>query len=265
MIMEKKNKRKTFAEGLFSEVGWLPENWQNPQGESEQPVEKKDPSKLTKDEALHSMKRFSDQVLGQEISSRAVLKDIELTRNKPKAHYQCLEKPELKKIEDLWKDYPWRLEQVRACSEPKVVVIVNEFLQDKEGAAYPLFKKEEKELFHRMIQAMGLSEKNIWVSACSAGETPLEDEAIIQSLHLELGYFNPLFVMSLGALATQFMMQKKVKLSLVQGEFFEYTVEFPDKERDFTFMPLFHPEFLLINPNMKRKTWEGMKKLMARL
>ena len=106
-----------------------------------------------------------------------------------------------------------------------------------------------------MIKAMKLTENQVWLSSANDPEI----------MHAELCHLNPKFVISLGAVATHKLMNKKVRLTLVQGEFFSYLVEYQGQNKEFLFMPLFHPEYLLINPNMKRKTWNGMQKLMERL
>lgn len=257
-----KNKKKTFVEGLFSQVSWRPENYSIVEMEQEEEIlEVKKPEELSKKEALDSMKKFTHDILGETDEASAVLGDVEIKREKEKAHYQIDFLPSVDILDKYLEDYPHRLKEIKKRKNIKLFVIANEFYDlDNENIFETCFNKEEADLFSKMIKAMNLESHEIWIS--SFKKEDLEDEKTQELLHLELGFLGPKMLVSLGAVATQFLMQKKIRLSVVQGEYFEYIVEFKDRVKEYTFMPLFHPEYLLINPNMKRKAWEGMKKIM---
>ncbi|MDD4976625.1 MAG: hypothetical protein PHY93_19875 [Bacteriovorax sp.] len=71
----------------------------------------------------------------------------------------------------------------------------------------------------------------------------------------------PKFVVSLGATVTNILLGKREKLSTIHGQFFEKRVG----ECVYSLMPIFHPDFLVINPNMKRTAWIDLQKVMERI
>lgn len=260
-VLYSQNMKKTsFSKALFSQVDWLPFGLEN-QEEIESAVEEKAISKpveeISKSEALDSMKKFTNDVLGDGETEKAVLNDVEILREAPKAKYSLSQNAD-EALESLLSGHPERLEAIKNKKKVRLFFIVSEFIE-REGSlsagAEQVLEKEQAELFMKMIGAMKLDAEDIWMSAADNSEL----------MHAELAYLDPEFVVTLGAVATHFLMKKKVRLSLVQGEFFSYLIEYKDQIRDYMFIPLFHPEYLLINPNMKRKTWNGMQKLMARL
>ena len=71
----------------------------------------------------------------------------------------------------------------------------------------------------------------------------------------------PKVVVSLGATVTNILLGKREKLSTIHGQFFE-------KQQGpcvYSLMPIFHPDFLIINPNMKRTAWVDLQKVMAKI
>ena len=71
----------------------------------------------------------------------------------------------------------------------------------------------------------------------------------------------PKVVVSLGATVTNILLGKREKLSTIHGQFFEK--QYGDTA--FSLMPVFHPDFLVLNPNMKRTAWADLQKVMERV
>ncbi len=71
----------------------------------------------------------------------------------------------------------------------------------------------------------------------------------------------PKVVVSLGATVTNILLGKREKLSTIHGQFFEKKAN----NWSYVLMPVFHPEFLIINPNMKRTAWSDLQKVMERV
>lgn len=71
----------------------------------------------------------------------------------------------------------------------------------------------------------------------------------------------PKVVVSLGATVTNILLGKREKLSTIHGQFFEKRVGLCV----YSLIPLFHPDFLIINPNMKRTAWIDLQKVMERI
>lgn len=69
----------------------------------------------------------------------------------------------------------------------------------------------------------------------------------------------PMVVISLGATLTNILLGKREKLSTIHGQFFNLTTP---GTYNYQLMPIFHPDYLLINPNMKRTAWIDLQKVM---
>lgn len=256
-------KKTSFSKALFAQTDWLPSGFEEVTIEEsteknlKQRSQAKPVEEISKNEALNSMKEFTNVVLGDKEADKVVLNDVEIVREVPKAQYSFKQSAE-DMLESLLSEHPARLEAIKNKKKVRLFFIVSEFIEREGGlssGAEQVLEKEQADLFMKMVGAMKLSADDIWMSAADNSEL----------VHAELAYLKPDYIVPLGAVATHFLMKKKVRLSLVQGEFFSYLIEYQDKIREYMFIPLFHPEYLLINPNMKRKTWEGMQKLMARL
>lgn len=77
--------------------------------------------------------------------------------------------------------------------------------------------------------------------------------------------FKPHIVVSLGATVTNILLGKREKLSTIHGQFIEKSLNSEKGDFSYQIMPIFHPDFLLINPNMKRTAWIDLQKVMERV
>ncbi len=119
------------------------------------------------------------------------------------------------------------------------------------------------ELLDKMISAMKL-ESNTFLKlfnqsklASSGSEFDELMKGIIDS--------KPDYIVSLGAIATNTLLGRKEKLTKVHGQFFPLKLHQNEEFHEVKLMPLFHPDFLLINPNMKRAAWTDLQKIMSAL
>jgi DNA polymerase len=71
-----------------------------------------------------------------------------------------------------------------------------------------------------------------------------------------------LVVVTLGALATNTVLQKKERLSRIHGKEFTLSLLGSSHETTLRVFPVFHPDILQINPNMKRSAWLDLQKVM---
>lgn len=75
----------------------------------------------------------------------------------------------------------------------------------------------------------------------------------------------PQIVVTLGATVTNILLGKREKLSGIHGQFFEKSLNLESTKYTYQLMPIFHPDFLIINPNMKRTAWIDLQKVMERV
>lgn len=132
---------------------------------------------------------------------------------------------------------------------------------------------KESELLHNMAKAMKLSSDEYQLIGfpehyfdredlhLSSTHADLELKELLASILLQ----KPQMIFSLGANFTYFFLKRKEKLSQTHGNVVELRFVSENKELLFStkVMPLFHPELLIINPNMKRTTWIDLQKAMS--
>ena len=88
----------------------------------------------------------------------------------------------------------------------------------------------------------GMHERGIGFAAPDLGE-----------LFREIAAVKPKVIVVLGNTACQNLLETKVGITKLRGEFHDY---FGVKV-----MPTFHPAYLLRDPSKKRETWDDMKKV----
>ena len=110
----------------------------------------------------------------------------------------------------------------------------------------------------------------------SATKIPLKKFGFIQQINegeskfSQANYFanflskvQPEFIVTLGAQAFQFMSNSKSRLSSVHGKKTSLTFAIEGgKEVEVSVLPTFHPEYILINPKIKKTVWEDLKVLI---
>jgi DNA polymerase len=132
---------------------------------------------------------------------------------------------------------------------------------------------KESELLNNMAKAMKLSAEEYELLGFPAHYfdredlhvSSVEEDLELKSLLAKILVQKPSMVFSLGANFTYFFLKRKEKLSLTHGNVIELRFVSENKELLFStkVMPLFHPELLIINPNMKRTTWIDLQKAMS--
>ncbi len=121
----------------------------------------------------------------------------------------------------------------------------------------------QEDLLAKMMSAMKLNSENLIRMKINSELESISTkghETHPQFINLmnELKELKPDVVVTLGAAATHLLLNKKEKLSSIHGQIFPY------QWNDFKtfFCPVFHPDFLLINPNMKRTAWMDLLKVL---
>lgn len=122
---------------------------------------------------------------------------------------------------------------------------------------------QDENLLNKMIQACRFGETDfgvVYLQKPKSGESTLED---LVDFYRLINLFHPKLVISLGATVTNQIMGKRERLSKVHGKLFDLSVKFRDREPvAFKMLPLFHPDYLAINPNMKRSAWMDLQKAL---
>lgn len=133
-----------------------------------------------------------------------------------------------------------------------------------EDAAGLPFVGRAGQLLDKIIAAIDLKREDVFignVNRCRppGNRQPTQAEADVckQFLLREIAVVRPKIIVVLGNTATQNLLNTKVGITKLRGEFQDY---FGVKV-----MPTFHPAYLLRDPSKKRETWEDMKKVRDEL
>ena len=129
--------------------------------------------------------------------------------------------------------------------------------EDAEGVP---FVGRAGQLLNKIIESIGLKREDVFVGNVNrcrppGNRTPTQAEANVckQFLLREIAVVRPKVIVVLGNTATQNLLETKIGITKLRGEFQDY---FGVKV-----MPTFHPAYLLRDPSKKRETWEDMKKV----
>lgn len=143
--------------------------------------------------------------------------------------------------------------------EKKQVLFV--YNHSSDALAMPEDQREQapsEQLLRRMIMAMKMPETDYELLVIE------EDKRDILLNKLAETEFE--IVVPMGAIATNLVLNKQERISKVHGKFFNREIAYKNNQvRSFQVVPVFNPEMILINPNMKRSTWVDLQKIMEKL
>lgn len=120
-----------------------------------------------------------------------------------------------------------------------------------------------QDILSKMIMAMKLEKSHfmrIFINKDS--DNPL---AVWQQIINKFMNKSQLTVVSMGAFTTNTLIGKKERLSKIHGKQIIYSYESGDNLLELSLFPVFHPDILQINPNMKRSAWIDLQKVMKHL
>jgi uracil-DNA glycosylase family 4 len=130
---------------------------------------------------------------------------------------------------------------------------------DEDAQARP-FVGRAGQLLTKIIEAIGLKREEVLignVNRCRppGNRPPTEEEASICKPFLlrEIAAVQPEVIVVLGNTATRNLLNTKVGITRLRGEFQEY--------HGVKVMPTFHPAYLLRDPSKKQETWQDLKKV----
>jgi len=119
------------------------------------------------------------------------------------------------------------------------------------------------DLLSKMIGAMQLKDlefSRIYLSE-DAASAQSEWYRILEMLDGRM----QLCIVPLGAKACNTVLGTKERLSKIHGQEFKFRILGKKTQMDLSVFPIFHPDFLQINPNMKRSAWIDLQKVMTHL
>lgn len=134
---------------------------------------------------------------------------------------------------------------------------------DEDAQGVP-FVGRAGQLLNKIIEAIGLKREDVLVGNINRcrppqNRTPTLPEAKTCKPFLlrEIAVVRPKIIVVLGNTACQNLLETKVGITKLRGEFQDYY--------GVKVMPTFHPAYLLRDPSKKREVWEDMKKVREEL
>jgi DNA polymerase len=145
-----------------------------------------------------------------------------------------------------------------------IVAFVGEAPGADEDAQGRPFVGRAGKLLDSMIAAMGLSRDQVYICnsvGCRPPENrkPEPDElaACRKFLIGQLRAVRPACIVTLGATATQSLLETKTGVTALMGRWYEW--------ESIPLRPTFHPAYLLRDPTKKKEAWVDLKAVMTRV
>lgn len=119
-------------------------------------------------------------------------------------------------------------------------------------------------LLNQMIRAMGLERGDVYIANILKSRPPKNRDPRAEEirecspfLHKQLEIIEPEVIVPLGRFAAQTLLEKNEPLGRMRGRWHKWG--------DIPAMPTYHPAYLLRNERDKRKAWNDLKMVMAKL
>ncbi|MDR2149319.1 MAG: uracil-DNA glycosylase [Spirochaetaceae bacterium] len=149
--------------------------------------------------------------------------------------------------------------------EHPVVLVVGEGPGAQEDKTGRPFVGPAGQLLDKMLSSIDLSrEKQCFITNIVKCRPPLnrdpqleEMEACMPFFSRQLALLKPKLILSLGRIATQWLLQTNETITKLHGQWKDY--------KGIPFLPTYHPSALLHNEMWKRPAWEDLKILRAKL
>ncbi|MBI4041085.1 MAG: uracil-DNA glycosylase [Deltaproteobacteria bacterium] len=130
--------------------------------------------------------------------------------------------------------------------------------EDKTGRP---FVGRAGQLLTKIIEAMKFDRKDVYIAnvvKCRPPHNRVPDEKESATckpfLLRQITTVKPKVIVSLGSVATHYLLETDQKISQLRGKFLDW--------QGIKIMPTYHPAFLLRNPPMKKVVWEDMQQVM---
>lgn len=228
------------------------------------------PKKNDKELEIKAVKEVLKESLQAEVVIKdTVTKEFSLSRLSSE---EIIINPQIRKRGEIYTQFGLSSQKLEADRGVLDILFLGhlEASPDLEGDS-GLYQGSSGALLEKMIRAMSLGEEQFAYSLFSVeydiqlSMNPVGDlkPELMEDLLLEIFNIKPRLVICLGALVTNIVLGKRERLTRIHGEIFSRKIDLPDQDTyEFQMMPIFHPEFLQINPNMKRTTWLDLKKAL---
>ena len=141
---------------------------------------------------------------------------------------------------------------------------------DEDQAGLP-FIGRAGQLLTKMIIAMGFKKEDVYIAnivKCRPpnNRNPFEDETAccIPYLHKQIATINPDYIITLGSIATKYLLNTNEGISSLRGRW--QSLSLPNvSDKEYQVMPTFHPAYLLRSPTKKVFVWQDLQLVMQEM
>lgn len=148
---------------------------------------------------------------------------------------------------------------VFGVGNPKAdVMFIGEAPGADEDAQGEPFVGRAGQLLNKILESVNLKREEVYICNILKCRPPnnrdpetTEMETCSPYLFRQIEIINPKFIISLGRIAGQWLLQTKESLTALRGKIHDYN--------GYRLIITYHPAALLRNPNWKRPAWEDMK------
>ena len=121
------------------------------------------------------------------------------------------------------------------------------------------------QLLDRMLAAIGLDRTKVYIANCvpwrppgNRTPTPQETQVCLPFIRRQIELSNPRLLVCLGGSALSSLFGANERITRARGVWREYAI---NNELKIPALPMFHPAYLLRQPNAKRWAWFDLRKL----
>ncbi|WP_446009331.1 uracil-DNA glycosylase [Candidatus Electrothrix sp.] len=191
-------------------------------------------------------------------------------------------KPETTSVQQQLQMLNQELVQCRCCTsdaEPRIIpgqgsptprlMVVGDYFIGNSWEQGLLWGKEEDAMLWRMMQAIGLGQKSVYVTnAIKCPQTApvqsgsAQEQACFSHLERELQIIRPKLICAMGDAACRSVLKTKAPLARLRGRFHTYKYSTGAIGK---IMPTYHPRLLLQHPEMKQATWKDLQAVQRAL
>lgn len=151
--------------------------------------------------------------------------------------------------DNLWKESLEKVEKEINC-----ILVVGDF-ENESSIMNDKLEGESFALLAKMFSALKLKETQ--VHFCSFIEEEVSRYTASKNLYDFISRSGTSLIITLGAAPLKFF-DIKSRLTKIHGQKLDINFQ----EKAVKLLPIFHPEYLLINPNMKKRVWDDIKYLV---
>jgi DNA polymerase len=197
-------------------------------------------------------------------------------------HPKASARPGAETVEQQLRLFNQELAQCRCCAshtEPKIIsgqgspapclLVVGDCFIGTAWEQGLLWGKEEDAMLWRMMQAIGLEQKSVYVTNAIKCPQPVpvqpgsaQEQACFSQLERELQIIAPQLICVMGDIACQALLKTKAPLARLRGRFRDYAFS---QGQIAKVMPTFHPRLLVQHPEMKQATWKDLQAVQRAL